>query len=89
MGLPDCPVGLNCYMPPGTVPGGNLDRGYCTPMCMNPSECSAGYTGPGMPTCFGGNCVIPCTTVMGAGECPAPLTCLNTGGPANACFIAQ
>lgn len=84
---PTCPAGHTCAVFP--LMGGSMTLGYCTPMCMDNSDCSDGYTGPGTASCFAmGQCAITCMMPNGTdGVCPTGLTCLPTGGPTNACGV--
>jgi len=67
---------------------GNPDQGYCSPMCIEDTDCSDGYTGPatGQLSCFVPGmpnvCTIVCDTVA---DCPGDLACVSPGGPVNVC----
>jgi len=83
-GLPDCPEGQSCFVPP--LPDGSTTEGYCSPTCAVDSDCTDGFFGPGTALCFNPpSCLIDCERAYVDGTCPEGLTCLPTGGPTNAC----
>ncbi|MEZ4365878.1 MAG: hypothetical protein R2939_06275 [Kofleriaceae bacterium] len=77
-----CPADYTCEIR-GAI-GGSADTGYCSPICSSDPDCTAGYTGPGTPTCLGNACILVCTDA-----CPSGLTCLPTGGPTDICAVAE
>jgi hypothetical protein len=82
-GLPECAAPTDCVIQP--LIGGSETQGYCSPACTMPNECTDGYEGPGETTCYGGTCVFTCAS---DDECPEGLSCLETGGPTEACGVA-
>jgi hypothetical protein len=78
-----CTASAECpAMPQHTcvfLSAGNPNLGYCSPPCTTDPDCSTGFSGPGMATCFVPGQPNVCSIICES-ACPGDLVCADLGG---------